>query len=140
MPERIYYVLHFVLSYCCCNVAQSLTIIIMSTPYSIDEYDTINNQLMVIHHRCHPCYEYVKEVGDKVHVNDFVKSNIITFSPPPPGRREIPYAVHFRMLSSVGQILEYLVDEGGNKCCKENNYLKEDNVTVGVAISGVCAD
>jgi hypothetical protein len=109
----------------------------MSKPYVIEDYNVINNQLMAHEQRGRPCSEYVESVGDDVRAGDFITFSSVTCSPALSGEKQIEHSVLFPVSSSVGQVLGFLDNEGGDMCCKVNIYWKQDRVPRRVTFPGV---
>jgi hypothetical protein len=53
------------------------------------------------------------------------------------GERQIEYYAMFPVLSSVGQVMGFLANEGDDMCCKVNIYWKQDRVPRRFAFAGV---
>jgi hypothetical protein len=113
------------------------TLIIMSKPYLIEDYNGINNQLVAHEQRGRPCSEYMESVGDDVRAGDFITCGLVTCSPALSGERQIEHSVLFPVSSSVGKVLGFLANEGGDMCCKVNIYWKQDRVPRRVTLPGV---
>jgi hypothetical protein len=54
------------------------TLIIMSKPYTIEDYNGINNQLMAHEQRGRHCSEYIESVGNDVRAGDFITFSSVT--------------------------------------------------------------
>jgi hypothetical protein len=92
---------------------------------------------MVHVQRGRPYSEYVESNGDDVRAGDFITYSSVTCSPTISGERQIEHSAMFPVSSSVGQVMEFLANEGGDMCCKVNIYWKQDRVPRRVTFPGV---
>jgi hypothetical protein len=53
------------------------------------------------------------------------------------GERQIEHSVIFPISSSVGQVMGFLDNEGGDLCCKVTIYWKQDRMPRRVSFAGV---
>jgi hypothetical protein len=109
----------------------------MSKPYSIEDYNDINNHLMAPEKRDWPCSEYVSLLETMLEQVIFITFFPVTWSPTIYGERQIEHSVLFSVSSSVGQVLGFLANEGGGMCCKVNIYWKQYRVPRRVIFPGV---
>jgi hypothetical protein len=79
----------------------------------------------------------VESVGDNVRAGDSIRFSSVTCSPTLSGERQIEHSVLFPVSSSMGQVMGFLANEGGDMCCKVNIYWKQDRVPRRVTFPGV---